>query len=634
MAGKYDGLARIIVQNVGGRENILSVEHCFTRLRFRLKDEGRANQEMLKTTDGIVNIIVSGGQFQVVIGSHVGDVYETLLDIAQIQKETSEDTEAGRQSILDVISGIFTPIIGLLCASGIIKGLLVLLTTLGVMNAGSGTYQLLYAMGDALFYFFPVLLGYTAAKKFRCNEATGIIIGCIMIYPSLIALMSGDPLNTMFAGTVFESGIFMKFLGIPIILNNYSSTVIPVILSVWFGSKTEKMIKKYSPAVVKSFLVPLITLLLTVPVTFIIIGPAATWLSNILAWTTSALFDISPILFGLFVGGFWQIFVIFGVHQGLIPIVINGLATNGYDYIFAATCAGCFTQVAVLLAIMIKTKNRNLKTTSLSALFSGLFGITEPAIYGVTLPLKTPFIISCVSSAIAGAIAVAGGTRYYNMGGQGIFCFACYINPDGTSTSLVFSLIAVAVGMVLSFVAMLLLYKDKDDTAEKESAPAPSGSRGERMEEVLASPVNGKCVALGEVPDEAFSSGALGAGAAYLPEEGIVRAPADATVRAVFPTGHALGMVTDGGAEVLIHIGMDTVKLGGEGFKVMVKEGERVIKGQILVEFDLAVISEAGYSSVTPMIITNTGDYSEITPVTGCVAAGSDSVILKQGRIV
>lgn len=634
MAGKYDGLARIIVQNVGGRENILSVEHCFTRLRFRLKDEGRANQEMLKTTDGIVNIIVSGGQFQVVIGPHVGDVYETLLDIAHIRKETSEDTEEGRQSILDVISGIFTPIIGLLCASGIIKGLLVLLTTLGVMNAGSGTYQLLYAMGDALFYFFPVLLGYTAAKKFRCNEATGIIIGCIMIYPSLIALMSGEPLNTMFTDTVFESGIFMKFLGIPIILNNYSSTVIPVILAVWFGSKTEKMIKKYSPAVVKSFLVPLITLLLTVPVTFIIIGPAATWLSNILAWTTSALFDISPILFGLFVGGFWQIFVIFGVHQGLIPIVINGLATNGYDYIFAATCAGCFTQVAVLLAIMIKTKNRNLKTTSLSALFSGLFGITEPAIYGVTLPLKTPFIISCVSSAIAGAIAVAGGTRYYNMGGQGIFCFACYINPDGTSTSLVFSLIAVAVGMVLSFVAMLLLYKDKDDTAEKESAPAPSGSRGERMEEVLASPVNGKCVALGEVPDEAFSSGALGAGAAYLPEEGIVRAPADATVRAVFPTGHALGMVTDGGAEVLIHIGMDTVKLGGEGFKVMVKEGERVIKGQILVEFDLAVISEAGYSSVTPMIITNTGDYSEITPVTGCVAAGSDSVILKQGRIV
>lgn len=274
MASKYDGLARIIVQNVGGKQNILSVEHCFTRLRFRLKDEGKANEEMLKNTEGVVNTIVSGGQFQVVIGTHVGDVYEAVLDVAHI-KAGSEEAADEKQSLLDIISGIFTPIIGLLCASGIVKGLLVVLTTLGLMTAESGTYQILYAIGDALFYFFPVLLGYTAAKKFRCNEATGIIIGSIMIYPSLITVLGGEAISTLFAGTVFESNVFLKFLGIPVILNNYSSTVIPIILSVWFASKVEKLAKKYSPSVVKSFLVPLVTLLITVPVTFIVIGPAA-----------------------------------------------------------------------------------------------------------------------------------------------------------------------------------------------------------------------------------------------------------------------------------------------------------------------------------------------------------------------
>lgn len=461
MASKYDGLARIIVQNVGGKDNILSLEHCFTRLRFRLKDDAKANQEILKSTDGIVNIIISGGQFQIVIGTHVGDVYDAVVAVAHI-KAANEEKSGEKLTIMDIISGIFTPALGLLCACGIVKGLLTVLTTAFGMSTDSGTYQILYAIGDVIFYFFPVILGYTAARKFGCSEIIGIAIGGSLIYPTLISIASGEAMYVLFEGTVFESSVYMTFLKIPVILNNYSSTVIPIILAVWFGSKIERWIKKVSPAVVKSFLVPLVTLLITVPITFIIIGPVATWISNILAWIATALFNLSPALFGLFVGGLWQVMVIFGVHQGMIPIVINNLATLGYDYIFAATCAGCFTQVAILAAIAIRTKNKDLRTTSLAALFSGIFGITEPAIYGVTLPLKIPFIISCIYSGIAGAIAVVGGTRYFNMGGQGIFCFTCYVNPSGDSASLMFSLIAVGLAMVLSFITMFILYKDKE----------------------------------------------------------------------------------------------------------------------------------------------------------------------------
>lgn len=611
MASKYDGLARIIIQNVGGKENIKSLTHCFTRLRFVLQNEDKANEEMLKKTDGIVNIVKSGGQFQVVIGTHVPDVYEAVVQIAHLDVAVNGENEDGKKNgILDIFSGIFLPTIGLLCACGIVKGLLVLLTTIGMLSSDSGTYQILYAIGDCIFYFFPVILGYTAAKKFKCSEITGIALGAILIYPNIISLMSADPISTILSGTIFESAVYTKFLGIPVLLNNYSSTVIPIILSVWFAAKVERFAKKISPAVVKSFLVPLITLLITAPLAFLVIGPLATWISNILAWLTDVIFNISPALFGLFVGGFWQVFVIFGVHNGLFPIVLNNLSTLGYDYVFAATCAGCFTQVAVLAAIIIKTKDKGLRTTSISALFSGIFGITEPAIYGVTLPLKKPFIISCISSAVAGAIAVAGGTRYFNMGGQGIFCFTCYINPDGSNGSLMWCLIAVAIAMVLSFVATMLTFKDKG-AASKEiaSAGAAEGTQ------TVTSPLSGEVISLSEVKDQTFAEGSLGDGVAIIPEEGIVTAPFCGKVSMVFETGHAVGLLSDGGVELLIHIGMDTVELKGKYFEKLVSDGESVREGQPLLRFDMEAIKKAGYDVTTPVLVTNMAAFGSLKKV-------------------
>lgn len=599
MAGKYDGLARIIVQNVGGKGNIKSLTHCFTRLRFVLKDESKANEEMLKKTDGIVNVVKSGGQFQIVIGTHVPDVYEAIMEKAHLNTQTVDEGNQ-KTGILDVFSGIFLPAIGLLCACGIIKGLLVLLTTLGVMSTKGGTYQILYAIGDCIFYFFPVILGYTAAKKFKCNEITGIAIGAILIYPTIISLMDGKAITTILPGTVFESAVYTKFLGIPVLLNNYSSTVIPIILAIWFASKVEKFAKKISPAVVRSFLVPLLTLIITAPLTFLVIGPLATWISNILAWLTNAIFNISPVLFGLFIGGFWQIFVIFGVHNGLFPIVINNISTLGYDYIFAATCAGCFTQVAALAAIIIKTKDKSLRTTSISALFSGIFGITEPAIYGVTLPLKKPFIISCITSGIAGAVAVAGGTRYFNMGGQGIFCFTCYIDPSGKSASLIWSIIAVIGAMILAFIATMIVFKDKENP-ENETVKTVTS----KAEKIVTSPVTGTVIPLQDVKDPAFADGTLGEGVAIIPEDGCIVAPFDGTVSMVFETGHAVGLISDDGVEVLIHIGLDTVKLNGKYFEKLVKNEDKVAAGQPLIQVDLKAIKEAGYDVTTPVVVTN-----------------------------
>lgn len=609
MAGKYDGLARIIVQNVGGKGNIQSLTHCFTRLRFVLKDESKVNEEMLKKTDGIVNAVNSGGQFQIVIGTHVPDVYEAVMDVAHLNAQISEPEEGEQKAgILDIFSGIFLPAIGLLCACGIVKGLLVLMTTLGIMSTESGTYQILYAIGDCIFYFFPVILGYTAAKKFKCNEITGIALGAILIYPTIISLMDGEAVTTVLQGTVFESAVYTKFLGIPVLLNNYSSTVIPIILSIWFASKVERFAKKISPAVVKSFLVPLLTLLITAPVTFLVIGPLATWISNILAWLTTAIFNISPVLFGLFVGGFWQVFVIFGVHNGLIPIVLNNLSTVGYDYIFAATCAGCFTQVAVLAAIIIKTKDRGLRTTSISALFSGIFGITEPAIYGVTLPLKKPFIISCIMSGIAGAVAVAGGTRYFNMGGQGIFCFTCYIDPSGNSESLIWSIAAVIGAMILSFVTTMIVFKDKEivDDTDKNKSVATEG------EKVVTSPLTGRVIPLNEVKDAAFADGSLGEGIAIIPEEGYIVAPFDGTVSMIFDTGHAIGLMSDDGVEMLIHMGIDTVKLNGKYFEKLVNNNDKVVAGQPLIKFDLKAIKEAGFDVTTPVLVTNMDTFKQM----------------------
>ncbi|WP_024294000.1 beta-glucoside-specific PTS transporter subunit IIABC [Lacrimispora indolis] len=620
MASKYDGLAKIIIQNVGGKSNVISLTHCITRLRFKLKDESKANTDVLKGTDGIVTVMRSGGQYQVVIGNHVPDVYAAVCEAGGFEGDSS-DSEGEKPDkpgslsamLLDTLSGVFQPILSVFCATGLIKGILAILTFTKILSPADGTYQLLFAVGDGFFYFLPVILGYTSARKFGLNPFTGIALGCALIYPKITALTSNEVQNVLFAGSMFESNVYATFLKIPVIMPKagYPSSVVPIVLSVYAASKIEKMWKRIVPDVIKNFLVPTLTLLVAAPLTFVAVGPIANSIAAVIGFATQAAYDASPVLEGLIVGAFWQVLVIFGLHWGLIPIYIMNLSTQGYDSFMQPYFAASFAQTAVVIAVLIRTKDKNLKGLCIPAAISGFFGVTEPAIYGVSLPKKMPFIISCIGAAIGGAIIGLGNVKKYSSGALGIFGFVTFINPANNDTS---SIPWVAAGVIvasaIAFVICFLLYRD-ETKEEVKSGQLKASNPGVRKI-TLASPLKGKVMQLDQIEDAAFSSGALGRGVAVLPEEGVLYAPADGTVTALFPTGHAIGMVSEEGAEVLIHVGMDTVRLEGKGFTVLTAVGDHVKKGQELLRFDVEAIREAGYSLVTPVLVSNADTFTDV----------------------
>lgn len=488
---KYEQLAKDIIENVGGKENVNSVVHCITRLRFKLKDEGKANTDVLKNMDGVVTVMKSGGQYQVVIGNHVPDVYKDVVEIGGFQNQSpvEEDGDKKKQgvfnSFIDIISGIFTPTLGVLAATGMIKGFNSLFVALGWFSDKSGTYQILNAVGDALFYFFPIFLGYTAMKKFGGSHFIGMAIGAALVYPTLSGLSAGEPLYTLFAGTMFESPIHITFLGIPVILMSYSSSVIPIIISTYVAAKLENWLKKVIPDVVKMFLVPFFTLLIIVPLTFIVIGPIATWAGQLIGQLTLWLIGLSPIVAGIFLGAFWQVFVIFGLHWGLIPIAINNIMVMGQDTILALIFAATFAQIGAVLAIMLKTKDKKLKSLSIPAFISGIFGVTEPAIYGITLPRKKPFIISCIAAAIGGGIIGAFHAKSYMMGGLGIFAFPSFISPkEGITMGLWGAVIGAVAAFILGYILTALFGGKEKKLAEGLGATVGTQTTAEQKQAV------------------------------------------------------------------------------------------------------------------------------------------------------
>jgi beta-glucoside PTS system EIICBA component len=625
---KYEQFAKDIIENVGGKENVSSVVHCITRLRFKLKDEGKANTDVLKNMEGVVTVMKSGGQYQVVIGNHVPDVYKAVVNEGGFQSQSQVDADDGdnqKSSFIDIISSIFTPILGVLAATGMIKGFNALFVALGWLSNTSGTYQILNAIGDSLFYFFPIFLGYTAIVKFGGNKFIGMAIGAALVYPTLTTLTTGEPITTLFSGSVFQSPIYITFLGIPVILMSYASSVIPIILSAYFASKVEKFFRKVIPDVVKAFLVPFFTLLVVVPITFLVIGPVATWAGILLGQVTMWIYNLSPIIAGIFVGGFWQVFVIFGLHWGLVPVAINNLTVNGSDPVLATTFAASFAQIGAVLGVWLKTKQQKLKTLSIPAFISGIFGVTEPAIYGITLPLKKPFIISCIAAAIGGGILGFAKTHMYMIGGLGIFGFPTFISPNtGIDFGFWGSVIAVIVAFILGFILTFLfgVSRENNNTTDPVKNETTTTTQSHKQQNqggvsgntdkgnvIISSPITGEVIPLAEVKDEAFGSGALGKGVAIEPTEGKLFAPLSGNISVLFPTGHAVGIKTDSGADILIHIGMDTVELKGKHFKAHVKQGDHVEKGQLLIDFDIAGIKADGYIVTTPVVITNHDQY-------------------------
>jgi beta-glucoside PTS system EIICBA component len=618
---KYEQLAKDILANVGGKENVSSVVHCVTRLRFKLKDEKKANTEVLKNMDGVVTVMKSGGQYQVVIGNHVPDVYADVLTVGGLgtvseSSDSSSDENIGLGAkFIDMISGVFTPILGVLAATGMIKGFAALFLALGWFEATSGTYQLMNIAGDGLFNFLPIFLGYTAMKKFGGTPFVGMAIAAALVHPTLATLTTGEVSNVLFKGTLFESPIHITFLGIPVIMMSYASSVIPIILSAFVATKVEKGLKKIIPDVVKTFLVPFFTIIIMVPLTFLAIGPISTWAGSLLGAATIWIYELSPIVAGLILGGFWQVFVLFGLHWGLVPIAMNNLTSMGNDPVLATTVMVCFAQIGAVLAVMLKTKDKKLKSLTVPAFISGIFGVTEPAIYGVTLPLKKPFIMSCIGGGVGGAIIGATAGKLWMFGGMGIFVFPAFIKP-GSALDMSFygAIIALVVGFAVAFVLTYLfggINQEKSSKATKETTTASKEVAATKVQdEELVSPLNGKVLALSEIEDAAFSSGALGHGVAIEPSEGKLLAPVSGTVSALFPTNHAIGITTDSGAEILMHIGMDTVQLEGKYFTAHTAQGEYVKKGQLLIEFDIEQIKKAGKPLTTPIVVTNHKEYS------------------------
>ena len=645
----YEDLSREIIADIGGKDNVVSVVHCTTRLRFKLKDMKKANDDKLKATDGVISVVKSGGQYQVVIGNNVADVYDTLVKVGGFSgggSVSDDDVDNSNMSLadkfIDLISGIFNPLLGAMCAGGMIKGFNAMFLAFGWLSATSGTYVILNAIGDSLFYFLPIILGISSAKKFGINTYLGATIGAALCYPSIVSMASSKTaLFTVFKGTFLEAPVHMTFLGIPVISMNYTTSVIPIIIAVWFASKVQKVARKVIPDVVKTFLVPFIVLLITVPVTFLVIGPVATWLGNGVAEIVSAIYNFSPVIAGILMGAFWQVFVIFGVHWGFVAVMMTNIAAMGFDPIIGLSFAASFAQTGVVLAMIFQTKDEKTRSIAIPAFVSGIFGVTEPAIYGLTLPRKKPFILSCIASAVGGGLIGLFGTKTYLMAGMGIFAIPCAMGKNGIDMGVYGLMIGMAVAIVLGFALQMIFGKKSVDgnLAEQAAVSATAGSANSdtvkaevsyNKEEELVAPINGQVVPLSDVKDEVFSSGSMGKGIAIEPQEGKVCSPLDGEVVMVFPTGHAIGLKSTNGAEVMIHIGMDTVELEGKGFTTLVKKGQAVKKGDPLIKFDMEAIKKAGFKLTTPIVVTNSNEYQEITAIAdGPITIGTALLDLK-----
>lgn len=465
---RYEKLCKDIIKNVGGKENVISVIHCITRLRFSLKDEGQANTNVLKNMDGVMDVIKANGQYQVVIGTHVEDVYNDLIKIGNFtsesdtKKESIGDKKGVISAFLKLISEIFQPVLGAMTAAGMIKGVLALLTITNVLNKEDGTYILLSVVGDSLFYFLPIILGYTAAKRFKVKEVIGMTLGGVLVYPTVVSLMSGKELYSLFSGTMFESHVYTTFLGIPVILQSYASTVIPVILIVYVASHIQKLLDKVLPSMIRSFFVPFLTLLIAAPLGLLVIGPVAGLLQNMLGAAVTGLIALNAGIAGLFLGAFGTILVMFGLHWGVIPFFAIDVATYGYDVINPLIFSGALASMGSVLAVIIRTKSSKERNIAIPAFLSTIFGINEPALYGVLIPRKKIFISTLVASGIGGAISGFAGSKLYAFGASGILGLPCFINPNGIDAGFIGLIISGVASFVLAFVAAFIIGDKKE----------------------------------------------------------------------------------------------------------------------------------------------------------------------------
>lgn len=631
----YPKLAKDILDAVGGSDNIVSATRCATRLRLVLKESGPEAKEKVAAMPGVITVVENGGQFQVVIGQHVGEVYESFAGLANLDANTSEDAPKGTilNRIIATMSAVFAPFVYILAAAGILQGLLIVANLIYPAFGQTGTYEVFSFISWAPFTFLPIFIAITASKHFKTNTFIAVA--------SCAALVSPD-----WAGiaTRIADGENFRFIGIALTETTYTSSVLPPLFLVWILSYLEKFLNKIMHEVIRPLFVPFLCLVIMVPLTIALIGPLSTWGANGIANGYNFLAENVPALAGAIVGGFWQVIVIFGVHWGVTPMVLANFEQYGRDSFQAYQTIAIVAQIGAVLGVIIKTRSQETRKVGVSAGITGLFGITEPAIYGITLKFKKPMIYGCLSGAIGSIVASFFNPYYFAYAGlPGPLTIVNGIN-EGYPTSVWGILIGCAISLVLP-VLMILFLGYGEDATEKAAAfaggDAETGQAAARggvtaatapqtvdmqgspdasatqetlplEDEAVLSPLKGRVLPLSEVPDEAFSTGAMGPGIAIEPEDGKLYAPFDGIVATTTPSRHAIGLRSDGGVELFVHVGMDTVKLKGQPFTLHAEEGQAFKKGDLLLEFDQEAIRKAGMPTITPVLVTNAFDYKDV----------------------
>lgn len=650
----YAALAPDLLTRVGGAGNVRALSHCATRLRFALKDESKAATDAIKNTGGVVTVVQSGGQYQVVIGNDVPEVYAELMKLLPDLADDSDDDPASGRNLLDafiaLISGIFSPMLWTLAGTGLFKAFTAMFASFGWLSQTSDTYTVLYAASDAFMNFLPLVLAVTAARHFKANQFTSMAIAGALVYPSVVAMNDGAP---------------HTFFGIPLVVMSYTSSVLPIIVAVWVQSYIERACMRLVPSSFRNFMTPWITVLIMVPLTLLTIGPATTLIADGIASSVQWLFATVPLIGGIVIGGFWQVFVMFGLHWGLVPIMTQEITTNGYSLIYGPIEAAVLAQAAATAAVMLRTRDKRTRELAGPASLSGfLAGVTEPAIYGVNLPRKLPFYFGIVGGAIGGALGALAGGR---VGQAGIFPSLIGLPAYLLDTpNIALWLIGVILAVVISFTLTFFFgVRDEDTTGTAgpaddvegaqtagsadnqtqttgpEPATAPDGDEGDGKtagrpgapaDISVVSPIAGRVIDLQEVPDPVFSSGVMGEGAGIVPADGTVVAPITGDVVVATDTGHAFGIKSDDDVEILVHVGIDTVTMKGDGFTAAVVKGQRVQAGDVLVHVDLERIKAAGYSPITVLLVTNAASYTAVTSTrTGQdVQAGQDALVISR----
>lgn len=601
MAFNHENTARSVLDKVGGDKNVIGLTHCMTRLRFVLKDFNVPKDAEIEKIPGVIRVIRQGGQYQVVIGNEVSNVYNELLKLGKFEETTGSKNDGPKENLFfrlsGFIAGCMTPLLPAMLGCGMIKVVLTLLTTFHLVDPTGSTYIALEAAGDAFFYFMPILLAMTTAKRLGSNIYLAMVMAAFLLHPKLGALLAEGSTT---------------YFGLPVTSANYASSVLPVLLMVPIMGYVERFADKICPSLVKVFLKPLIVIFITIPIALVVVGPIGSIAGNYLASGINLLYSSAGWLAIMLLSAAMPFIVMTGMHYALLPIATIGLATLGFDAVLIITmfCSN-LAQGAASLAVAVKNKDKDTRSTASAAGISAIVaGVTEPAMYGVTLKYKTPMMAAVIGAGAAGLYAGITHLVAYSMGGSPSSLSLIQMIGGDSFGNMINGVITLAISLIVTFVMTMILYKPEIKEEETETVKEPAEEKKPLVETIqLTSPVTGTVIPLSQVEDAVFSGGILGEGVGLIPEEGKVFAPADGTISAITETKHAVGMTSEDGAEILIHVGLDTVQLGGEGFVLHCKVGDKVKQGALLLEFDMEKIKEAGFPLTTPVLVSNMNQF-------------------------